>query len=272
MRHKKTLPMRRKFGGGDEYATYPLAGRASRFPGLEFYARVLFGPLRSLCWLAMRGKCDDRAWANSSAWFGDILEKVGCGIYVEGLGNIDAAKGPCVFVANHMSTLETFLLPAMIRPIRKVTFVVKKSLVAMPFFGPVMRSRNPVAVGRKNPREDLAVVLSEGKKRLDEGVSVIVFPQHTRSLYFDYNQFNSIGVKLARRAGVPVIPLALKTDAWGQGKKIKELGKIRPDLPARFKFAAPMGVEGNGRAEHERICGFISKTLADWQEKDGVNE
>ena len=40
-------------------------------------------------------------------------------------------------------------------PGRPVTFVVKESLETMPIFGPVMRSRKPVTVGRENPREDM---------------------------------------------------------------------------------------------------------------------
>ncbi len=269
---KKPDNMRKKFGNNNEYVTYAEPGHISRLPALEFYLRILFGPLRHLCWLAARNRCDDVKWSNASAWFSDILEKIGCKIYIEGLNNITAVKSPCVFIANHMSTLETFALPAMIRPDKKVTFVVKKSLATMPLFGPVMRSRNPVIVGRVNPREDLATVINEGKKRLEEGTSIIVFPQHTRSLYFSREKFNSIGVKLAKKANVPLIPIVLKTDAWGQGKKIKELGKIRPDLPIRFKFGEPEKIEGNGKAEHEKICEFIARTLDYWQKKDGVNE
>lgn len=266
--------LRHKFGQKNEYLTSSGDSSASPglFPGLEFYLRILFGPLRRLYWLSMQHKCTDQEWSNASAWFADILEKVGCRINVEGLNNIDTGKDPRVFVANHMSTLETFILPSIIRPKKKVTFVVKKSLVTMPFFGPIMRSRDPVVVGRENPREDLSTVLTDGCNRLAEGISIIVFPQHTRSLRFEPEHFNSIGVKLARKAGVRVVPIALKTDAWGQGKRIKELGKIRTDLPIRFKIAEAMEVQGTGKKTHEEICAFIGKTLAEWQKKDGVNE
>lgn len=274
MAKKSAVLMRSKFGVQDNYET--LSGQASArpgpWPGLEFYLRILFGPLRRLHWKAIRGKCDDTEWANASAWFGDILEKVGCKIYIEGQSSIGSPGKPYVFIANHMSTLETFLLPGIIRPKKPVTFVVKKSLVTMPIFGPIMRSRNPVVVGRSNPREDLAAVLGKGQEILKSGISIIVFPQHTRSMYFEHETFNSIGVKLARKAGVPVVPLALKSDAWGQGRKIKELGAIRPDLPVRFKFGKPRVVQGNGKETHEEICQFIGQTLAEWQEKDGVNQ
>lgn len=256
-----------KYGYGSAYSTDPSAVGSSAFPTASFYFRLLAGPLSSLARKAAVGKCDDREWTRHSIWFGDVLEKTGCRIEIDGMDVMDGFDGPCVFVANHMSTLETFLLPGIIRPRKPVTFVVKESLVKMPFFGPIMRSRNPVVVRRANPREDLKTVLEDGAARLADGISMIVFPQHTRSVNFEPGQFNTIGEKLAARAGVPVIPAALKTDAWGQGKKIKELGRIRPELTVRVRFGEAL--DASDRKNHARICTFIGDTLSEWQERDG---
>lgn len=264
----RSRAMPNKYGSASSYRT-PAEGKGrSRFPGLSFYFRLLAGPLLGLYWKAARGKCDDFEWTRHSNWFGDVLESVGCEIDIEGLDVLDEIDGPCVFVANHMSTLETFLLPGIIRPRKPVTFVVKESLVTMPVFGPIMRSRNPVVVRRANPREDLKVVMTEGVERLKNGISMIVFPQHTRSVDFIPANFNTIGEKLAARADVPVVPIALKTDAWGQGSKIKECGKIRPDLPVRARFGE-IFPDASDRGIHERICAFIGNTLSEWQAKDG---
>ncbi len=103
-------------------------------------------------------------------------------------------------------------------------------------------------------------------------MSIVVCAQSTRSIKFSREHVNSIGIKLARKAQVPVIPLALKTDAWGMGRKIKELGKIRPGLPVRFKFGAPMRIRGNGKEEHETICRFIEENLNSWSARDGLNK
>ena len=70
---------------------------------------------------------------------------------------------------------------------------------------------------------------------------------------------------------MPVVPLALKTDAWGTGKKLKELGPIKSGLPVRYKFAAPMDIHGNGREEQAFICDFIGSQLASWRKEDGIN-
>ena len=191
-----------KFLTGDTYSSqHASAGIFSRMmPSLSFYSRLFLGPVRWLCARASKGLCDDTAWVYASAWVADLIERMGCPIEIEGMNAIEAVDGPCLFVANHMSTLETFMLPAMIRPRRPVTFVVKKSLTTMPFFGPVMCTRNPIVVGRTNPREDLTAVLEGGLERLKNGISIIVFPQHTRSLEFNPQMFNSIGVKLAKKA------------------------------------------------------------------------
>lgn len=262
--------MRDKYGDNDCYLSP--AAKPAAFPSLAFYSQLALGPVPWLFGKAAHGQCDDNAWIYGSAWCGDILENIGCSIDIRGMANLTRIKGPCVFIANHMSTLETFLLPGMIRPRMKLTFVVKRSLVKLPLFGPVMRSRDPVVVDRVNPRADLQAVLDGGLERLRKGISIVVFPQSTRSLMFEPEHFNTIGVKLARKADVPVIPIVLKTDVWGQGSRIKELGKVRPALPARFLFGEPISIEGNGKGEHAMIRDFIGDTLGAWQAKDGINK
>src|SRR4030043_2323348 len=136
--------------------------------------------------------------------------------------NISKSEGPVLFIGNHMSTLETMVLPCIIAPHREVTFVVKESLVKHPLFGDVMRSRNPIVVGRTDPRKDLEAVMNGGMDLLSKGISIVIFPQSTRSVEFIPEEFNSLGVKLAKKAGVKVVPIAIKTDFWGNGKLIKE--------------------------------------------------
>lgn len=234
-----------------------------KLPNTVFYLRMCV-PVGILCWQAHMGKCDDVAWVKGSAGVARVLESVGCTLHVEGLEHV-RANGPCVFVGNHMSTLETFVLPSIIRPHKPVTYVVKRSLTTMPGFGPVMRSRNPVVVNRINPREDLQAVLEGGTERLQHGVSIIVFPQSTRSVDFDAAKFNSIGIKLAKRANVPVVPLALLTDTWGSGRFIKDCGKIQPQYPIHFRFGPPMRVQDQGKAQHAQICEFIQNALTEWR-------
>lgn len=170
--------------------------------------------------MALKGLYERKAWAESSYRVFKIIEGCGGRFHLRGMDNIRLCQPPVVFISNHMSTLETMTLPCMIAPFLPVTFVVKESLVTHPLFGPVMRSRDPITVGRKNPREDFQTVMTRGKELLAQGISLIIFPQSTRSAEFIPEVFNSLGVKLARAAGVQIMPVAVKTDFWGNGKDV----------------------------------------------------
>ncbi len=220
--------------------------------------------------LCKKGAYTRDRWIQSSLNTVKALESVGGRFELQNLAIPRELESACVFVSNHMSILETFVLPCLIQPYRDVTFVVKESLLSFPFFKHVMRSRNPIVVGRANPRQDLRTVLEEGQNRLKANISVIIFPQTTRSINFDPQQFNSLGVKLAKRGNVPVIPVALKTDAWGNGRKFKDLGKIRPAKSVHITFGDPLLVQGSGKEEYKFIVDFIAKELNSYVEKSEI--
>jgi len=234
------------------------------FPSLSFYtsflANIWFSSRK-----AKRGEYDDEAWLLSSYKVLEALERTGLQVSVSGVEHLQALDTPCVIVGNHVSMMDTVVLPAIVVQEMAMTFIIKKSLMEYPVFKHLMRSRNPIALNRTNAREDLKTVFSEGMKRLEQGVSVVVFPQTTRGTEFNPRQFNSIGVKLAQKAGVPVLPLALKTDAWTNGKLIKDLGRIHPETKAHFAFDTPLTVEGKGKEEHQKVIDFISRKLKEWQ-------
>jgi len=207
---------------------------------------------------------DQRVWGSIAVI--RALESVGVDFEMENIDAVRNLESPCIFVCNHMSTLETFALSSVIETHREITFVIKTSLTKYPIFKNIMLSRDPVVVSRENPREDFEAILKGGKDRLSRGISIIIFPQTTRSVDFDPKEFNSIGVKLARRAGVPVIPVALKTDAWGTTDRfVKDFGRIDPKKTVKIYFGDPVYVQGNGKNEHETMVRFIADKLQMWQ-------
>jgi len=213
---------------------------------------------------ARDGFYDDKAWADSSYYIFRFIEKTGARFHLSGMENIVSSPEPVVFIGNHMSTLETMILPGLISPLRQVTFVVKESLVKHPLFGDVMSSRDPIIVGRTDPRKDFEAVMTGGMELLKKGISMVIFPQSTRSVEFKPEEFNSLGVKLAKKAGVKVVPVALKTDYWGNGKLIKELGPIDSHKPIFVKFGQPFEVSGSGKEENQKIIDFIQTSLEEW--------
>ena len=239
---------------------------ARTFPELAFYSRFLAIIFRASA-KAKRDRYDDPEWCQSSFETLRSLESVGVCVEITGINYVEQLETPGVVIANHMSMLETVILPIVVVPVRKMTFIVKQSLLDYPVFKHIMRSRDPIAVSRTNPRKDLKTVLEGGMDRLKRGISIIVFPQTTRTHSFDPTQFNTIGVKLAQRANVPIIPLALQTDAWGNGKYIKDFGKIDPLKNVYFAFGEPMWVQGRGTNEHQAIIHFISSKLQEWKDE-----
>ncbi len=134
--------------------------------------------------------------------------------HIEGMNRVRRAEGPLVFVSNHLSTLETGALPGLIVPMKPVTYIV----------------------------------LREGCARLAAGIFVIIFPQGTRTEVFDRSRFSSLGVKLATRAGVRLLPVAVKTDYWGSSGLLRGFGPVRRDRPIRIEFGESMPVAGRGKA------------------------
>jgi 1-acyl-sn-glycerol-3-phosphate acyltransferase len=213
---------------------------------------------------AMNNLYGTKEWADSSFEIFRLIEKIGGRFQITGMENITKVAEPVVFLCNHMSTLETMVFPGLIAPHRKVTFVVKESLVRHPLFGAVMRSREPIVVGRTDPRKDFETVMTQGLELLARGISIVIFPQSTRSVVFKPEEFNSLGVKLAKKAGVQVATIAIKTDFWGNGKIIKEIGKLDHTKPIHIKFAEPFYITGSGKDENQKIIDYIIENLETW--------
>ena len=248
-------------------AAAPASWFGSAFPTFNFYRKFCWNVYRSSV-KARRGKYDAGEWSRTSYQVLEALESVGVRVEVSGVEHIRQLESPCVFVGNHMSMLETIVLPSIIQPVCDVTFVVKQSLLDYPVFRHVVRSRDPIAVSRDNPREDFKAVMKGGIERLEKGISIVVFPQTTRAHHFDASEFNTIGVKLASRAKVPIVPIALITDAWGNGKLIKDLGPVDSKKTVRFAFGRPIEIEGRGDQQHQEIIGFIQGKLNEWGSSD----
>ena len=193
-------------------------------------------------------------------------EKFGIKVTADGWENRKDYKGPVVYLANHMSTLETIMLPPILLAYGPFNVFVKASLSRLPALKRAAAHMGLIPLGRKSPREDLMQVFNEGVARIRAGNSVLIFPQGSRERVFSRKIYSSIGAKLAEKAGVPVIPIAVKTDCAptrpdGKGW-LKDFGTVDPSKEIRLRCGPPM--TGSSKEMHQKVFDWIKAQLEEW--------
>ena len=251
-----------------EEGLYETPGRRLQPPA--WLATALFHT--RMAGIFVRGHFDARWHADfENTHFGDfglmtlkMVESLGVRARYEGFEKVRGVQFPVVWVANHMSPLETYILPMALMAFSPLTIILKESLAHYPVFGRVVRSIHTIRLKRENAMEDLRTTLEQGTKALAEGRSVLVFPEGRRSRTFDPSFFNSIGVKLAQRGKAPLVPVALRTDALQIGRKWRDAVSLHPRRPVHFACGEAVS-PGDPRAALETLRGFIVGKLGEWQ-------
>jgi 1-acyl-sn-glycerol-3-phosphate acyltransferase len=124
---------------------------------------------------------------------------------VEGEAPADIASSGYVVVANHESTADPFLLSFLPWDMR---WIAKEEIYRMPLLGWLMRSGGDIPL-RRGDRESVAEMFRESKRALAAGISIMMFPEGTRSADGSLGAFKDGAFQLAVDAQVPVLPLAL---------------------------------------------------------------
>ena len=131
---------------------------------------------------------------------------------------------PVVVMAKHQSTWETMFLQYYLAPI---STILKKELMRIPFFGWGLAALKPIAIDRSNPIQALKDVKSKGIGRLQEGISVLVFPEGTRMPLGKVGNYARSGADIACSANVPVVPVAHNAaECWPHRHFLKYPGLI----------------------------------------------
>lgn len=194
----------------------------------------------------MRYRFINQAWCRCAVW----LAKVLVGLDYEVIGEANVPTRPCVILANHQSTWETFFLSAYFEPLSQV---LKRELLRVPFFGWAFMLLKPIAIDRSNPKEALRQVAKQGQERLEQGAWVLIFPEGTRMPVGQAGKFSRSGAALAVNAGLPVLPIAHNAGMYwpkeGWGKRPGTI-KVVIGAPMRAETEGPRAIaELNQRAE-----------------------
>lgn len=163
-----------------------------------------------------------RTWGIANLW---LLRKL-CGLEyeVEGLNNLP--ERPSIVMAKHQSTWETIALRALL-PCQH-TWVLKRELLWVPFFGWALALFRPIAIDRKSGRMAVRKLLTEGKNALDAGLSVVIFPEGTRVAPGLRKRYGMGGAMLAAHTGAPIVPIAHNAGVFWRRRDLKKYpGTIR---------------------------------------------
>jgi len=127
-------------------------------------------------------------------------------VTVAGLERLDLGR-PYVFMLNHASFLDVLLVLAFIP--HNFRFIVKEEFFSIPFLGLTVRSSGQIPLDRKNPRKGLRS-LRRGADLLKKGVSIVVFPEGTRSRDGNIGEFKTTLFVLPIRTQTPVVPVLIE--------------------------------------------------------------
>ncbi len=212
------------------------------------------------------GILDTDKWAHFCFRAVQTAEKFGIDVSYDGWERRAAYDGPVVYLANHMSTLETILLPFTLLIYGPFNVVVKASLSRLPFLTRAAAHMGLVPIGRKSPREDLMTIFRVGGEKIAAGNSFLIFPQGSREKVFARKGFSSIGAKLAEKSHVPVVPIAVKTDCEAtrpDGKGwLKDFGTVDPSKDIRMRCGPP--IFGSSKEMHAASFEWIKAQLDEW--------
>jgi 1-acyl-sn-glycerol-3-phosphate acyltransferase len=148
------------------------------------------------------------------AWHARLWGRLGLalsGINVTVSGTEHLPDGPVIFMSNHQSNFDILSLLAAMP--RQIHWIAKKELFDIPVFGPSMRRGGYIPLDRSDGRKALKS-MDEAAATIHQGKSVVLFPEGTRTSDGNLLPFKRGGFILARKAGVPVIPVTIN----GSGK------------------------------------------------------
>nr|WP_315489399.1 lysophospholipid acyltransferase family protein [uncultured Rhodoferax sp.] len=165
------------------------------------------------------------AWLGLSS-IGSARVLLGIQTRVTGMENLPVGeKSPAVLLVKHQSTLETFLMPALMP--HPLAYVFKKELLYVPFFGWAIGLLDMIYIDRSLRTQAFKKVVSQGKQRLAQGIWIIMFPEGTRMARGQKGVYETSGTRLAVQTGAPVIPIAVTSGkCWPRKAFIKTAGIV----------------------------------------------
>jgi 1-acyl-sn-glycerol-3-phosphate acyltransferase len=146
-------------------------------------------------------------------------------VRVDGMEHVKR-EGPYIFMSNHQGYYDVFALLAHL-PFQ-FKWLVKKELFSVPILGWTMAAAGYINIDREGTRKTVEA-LGKAAQKIREGMSVVVFPEGSRSPDGSIQPFKKGGFNLAIKSKVPIVPVAIMGSRaiMPKGKLTATSGEIR---------------------------------------------
>jgi len=216
---------------------------------------MLLTPLFSLLIIGSRPLGFSAAWMWAKLWSHTTftLLRLLCGIRIVIEGREHMPEHACVVVAKHQSAAETVAMPLLVPP---YSWILKRELFYIPFFGWALALMGTIGIRRGNPRAAIKQVIQDGTAKLKAGRWVVIFPEGTRSAVGTTGNYQPGGVILAQKAKVGLLPMAHNAGAlWPKRGFIKTPGTIT------FRFLPYISAEEVSSIKRAELMGRLEQDI-----------
>lgn len=190
----------------------------------------------------------------TTTWGGGIMKKLNIKLNISGLENIP--QGPVVFVSNHQGYGDIPVYGAAITT-KQFGFIAKDDLAKIPVFGEWIRDIRSVFIERSDPRASLKAI-EQGIELLNQGYSLVIFPEGTRSKGTNMGEFKKGSLRLATKPGVPVVPITIN----GTYKMFEEKGYTQP-ATVDFYIHPAIETKDLPKSESNNLAEKVEKIIKD---------
>lgn len=196
----------------------------------------------------------------TSTWGRRLVNDLNIDLNIIGKENMPE-KGPVVFVANHQGYGDIPICCAALDKFQ-TGFIAKSSLSKLPLYGEWIKNIRSVMIDREDPRESLRAI-ETAIDFINQGFSIVVFPEGHRSKGKDMGEFKKGSLRLATKPGVPIVPISIN----GTYKLFEEKGYMQGNFKVDFLIHPAIETAGLSRPEASNLAETVEQIV-----KEGLKD
>lgn len=187
--------------------------------------------------------------------FTRVLFKLsGSKIQIKGEENLPK-DSPALFVSNHQGHMDSVIIHGFIRIPKGFVSIVEVN--KFPILRTWMRYAKCIFLDRSDPRQSL-VCINKGVQFLKEGHSMVIFPEGMLSNGDEINEFKAGSLRLALKAGVPIIPITIK----GSYQIMSKAGKNIRAAKIECLISKPIETSGIDKSGEKELMKLVRDTIS----------